>query len=128
MSDWVFDSSALLAYVHREPGAARVEQALDDDVTLCSVNLCEVATRLIDQGVPETHIRRLIEAADVQIVEFTKEDAYRAAALRPLTRHAGLALGDRACLALAMRLGAAVLTADRVWAGLPIGVTIELLR
>lgn len=36
-----------------------------------------------------------------------------AAALRPLTKPFGLSLGDRACLALAQRLGVPVLTSDR---------------
>ena len=47
---------------------------------------------------------------------------------RNVTRAAGLSLGDRACLALAKSQGGLVLTADRVWATLDIGVEIELIR
>jgi PIN domain nuclease of toxin-antitoxin system len=37
-------------------------------------------------------------------------------------------LGDRACLALAIRKGATALTADRKWADLDVGCKIELIR
>jgi ribonuclease VapC len=48
--------------------------------------------------------------------------------LRPLTRSAGLSLGDRACLALAARLGAWVLTADSASTDLPIDVKLQPIR
>ncbi len=42
------------------------------------------------------------------------------------TRAAGLALGDRFCLALARRLRSPVLTADRVWAAIAEAVDVEV--
>jgi PIN domain nuclease of toxin-antitoxin system len=39
-----------------------------------------------------------------------------------------LSLGDRACLALGLRLGSPVVTADRVWATVDVGVEIVLIR
>jgi len=45
-----------------------------------------------------------------------------------LTRSAGLSLADRACLALALRLGYGVLTADRQWSNLDIGLEVKLIR
>ena len=50
------------------------------------------------------------------------------ARLRVLTRSAGLSLGDRACLALAQRLGLEAVTAERAWAGLELGVTVRVIR
>jgi PIN domain nuclease of toxin-antitoxin system len=44
------------------------------------------------------------------------------------TRGLGLSLADRACLALAIERGAAVLTADRTWAELDLGIEIRLVR
>ena len=41
---------------------------------------------------------------------------------------AGLSLGDRACLALGKRLNLPVLTADKVWTSLSLGITINLIR
>jgi ribonuclease VapC len=40
----------------------------------------------------------------------------------------GLSLADRACLALALRLGVAAHTADRAWADIDVGATIVLIR
>jgi PIN domain nuclease of toxin-antitoxin system len=37
-------------------------------------------------------------------------------------------LADRACLALGLRLGGPVVTADRVWGKLDIGIEIILIR
>jgi len=51
-----------------------------------------------------------------------------AARLRPLTRHLGLSLGDRICLALAIERQCPALTADRNWANLKIGIPIQLIR
>jgi len=48
--------------------------------------------------------------------------------LRASTRRFGLSLGDRACLALAQQLQAPVLTTDRVWERLDIGVPIVVIR
>lgn len=50
------------------------------------------------------------------------------ARLRAATRHLGLSLADRACLALAQRLKLPVLTTDRAWAQLQIDVEIRLAR
>jgi PIN domain nuclease of toxin-antitoxin system len=44
------------------------------------------------------------------------------------TRAFGLSLGDRACLALGMELGAPVYTADRAWKKLGLPVQIRVIR
>ena len=63
-----------------------------------------------------------------RIEPFTASQARLAADLRPTTSHAGLSLGDRACLALAIELGAEVYTADRQWAKVQVACKIHLIR
>ena len=58
----------------------------------------------------------------------TETDCIEIALLRPLTKASGLSLADRACLALAKRLDIPVLTADRSWADLNLGVAAQLIR
>lgn len=64
----------------------------------------------------------------IEIVPFGIDDAALAASLVPLTRALGLSLGDRACLALAIRRDAAALTADRTWLRLDLAIEIDSIR
>jgi len=45
-----------------------------------------------------------------------------------LRRHVGLSFADRTCLATAKIEGATVLTADRAWATLDLGMVIRVIR
>jgi ribonuclease VapC len=121
----VLDASAMLAFMFAESGASVVEGCLDDAV-MSTVNTVEVLQRLRDEGsdTPEQDFA----AIAIRVVAFDADQAITTAALRPLTRHLGLSLGDRACLALAQHLKAPVLTADRAWAGLDLGVDIRVIR
>ena len=51
----------------------------------------------------------------VFVVALRDEDCVHVARLRTSTRHLGLSLGDRACLALGQTLKVPVYTADRRW-------------
>ena len=130
MNSQVVDTSALLALINGEPGAATVEEAMDgpDALALCSVNLAELASKLAEAGMSPHAIRDLIGSLHLDIYEFVVEDALTTGLLRPLTRPLGLSLGDRACLALARRLRLPVLTTDRAWASVAAGVTIQVIR
>ena len=61
-------------------------------------------------------------------MDFDEALGLRAGALRLATRHLGLSLGDRACLALAEREQLPILTGDGAWALLDIGLDIRLIR
>ncbi len=129
MSDAVLDSSAVLAVLNGEPGEAVVRRWLAGPVALlCSVNLAEVVTKLVEQGSAETTIQRAISTVKLDIRDFDAELAFAAGLLRGATRQAGLSLGDRACLALGMRLKFPVVTADRSWAGLGLPVEVVVVR
>ena len=62
-----------------------------------------------------------------EIVDFDLEQAIKVAELRPLTKHLGLSLGDRSCLALAMLRNTTAVTADRNWKKLSL-CQVEVIR
>ena len=126
MTSTVLDASALLALLQDEPGAARVLEALPDAL-ICSVNLSEVVAKLADVGMPENDIRRALTLG-LEIIPFDEILAFSAGILRPATRHAGLSLGDRACLALAESRSLPALTTDRSWTTLDTDIEIILIR
>jgi ribonuclease VapC len=127
MSEVVLDASAVLAVLQRESGYESVRPQMFGAFVL-SVNLAEIGTRLSDRGVAMAEARIMIESLGVRVVAFDEELAYQSAALRRGTRAYGLSLGDRACLALAQREGLPVMTADRSWSKLDIGIDIKLIR
>jgi ribonuclease VapC len=123
----VLDASALLALLHVEPGAAVVERAVDG-AAISTVNWSEVCQRSVARGIDTGGLRADVEGLGVEIEPFTAGDAEHAADMWPVTRQLGLSLGDRACLALASRLGRPALTADRSWIGLELDVEIQPIR
>ena len=132
MSD-ALDASALLAYLHGEPGAEQVAEAIARGALISSANLAEVLTKRADAGDhPAAVAADLVETGllggAVEVVDLNFEDAVEIAKLRPSMRSIGLSLGDRACLALARRFGARVLTADGEWTRLDIGVRVQAIR
>lgn len=122
----MLDASALLAVVHQESGAGVVLNVRHRVVS--AVNLAEVATKLLDRGFPEAEAWQSAMDLVQEIVDFDLEQSRMTAALRPLTRACGLSLGDRACIALAQSLKLPVLTADKAWARLKLGIKIEVIR
>ncbi len=123
----VVDASALLAMLHGEPGADNVAEAVERGA-ISTVNWSEVYQRSLVRGVDVAGLRSEVEALGLEIVAFTVDDAEQAAEFSPPTRHRGLSLGDRACLALARRLELPALTADRSWLDLDLDVQIEAIR
>ena len=120
MSGAVLDASALLAYLRDEPGAEAVSEAIAGGAAISTVNLAEVLGRVADRGSdPAALVQRMTErgllGGAIAVEPFTTADAVETARLRPLSREAGLSLGDRACLALARRLEVPALTADLAW-------------
>jgi len=121
------DASALLALLFAEPGAEAVVDAIARGAAISAVNLSEVATVLVRHSRDPEDI--LVPVRQQLTVEaFTDGDALAAASLYPATASRGLSLGDRACLALAKRLGATALTAEHAWAELELGIEVRLIR
>ena len=117
MSRYVLDASAVLVLLGGEPGSDEVQPLLGESA-MSAVNLAEVAGKLAERGMPDREIEEALGGLGVEIHDFDASDAFSVGKLRRETRDRGLSLGDRACLALGIRLGVTILTADRGWKGL----------
>ena len=123
----VVDASAVLALLFGETGADLVQSVVDESA-ISTVNWSEVCRRSAARGVDTTGLRSDVEALGLTLVPFTADDAEETASLWESTRAAGLSLGDRACLALARRLGLPAFTADRAWLDLDLGLEVHSIR
>lgn len=122
-----------MAVLHDEEGAAVVKEAIGEGSAISVANWAEVLSKLAEAGRdPEVAAAELRKAEGsrraLTIEPVTAADCIAIARLRPMTRTQGLSLADRACLALADRLGVRALTADRKWAEADIEAEVQLIR
>jgi len=123
----VIDASALLAFLHDEPGAARVSGCLDGSL-ISSVNFSEIMQKAKQFGADTAGLDEDLIELGIRIEPFSVQHALMAADLWQTTRASGLSLADRACLALAVEQNAPVLTADRAWGEIPLPAAVEVIR
>lgn len=132
MSNFVLDASALMAYFYQEPGADVVESAILQGSFISTINWAEVLSTAIHRGEDIDELISKIESANelsrLTILPAIEIDAIQIARLRPATKTLGLSLGDRACLALGLRLDLTVLTADQIWKNLALNIPITIIR
>jgi PIN domain nuclease of toxin-antitoxin system len=123
----IVDASAILALLKQEP-FDKLDPKRLFRATISAVNLSEVLERLCSGGLSESGAEGAVAELSLRVADFDEPQARLAAYLRPRTRRAGLSLGDRACLALGLHLHRPVITADRAWASLDLGVEVVLIR
>lgn len=123
----VLDASALLAWLHGEPGSGAVGNCLEG-ASISAVNWSEVLQKSRQKGVNVEGMGDDLGQLGLTIEPFTPAQAEMAAELWLKTRQRGLSLGDRACLALAQGRSAEVLTADQAWGQLELPVQIRVIR
>lgn len=121
----ILDASALLAWLQDEPGAEVVEAEVAR-AGISSLNWSEVLQKSLTHGVDVSGLRTDLEALGLTILPFTAENAELAARL--WTPGSGLSLADRACLALGIQHNMPVWTADRLWARIQTGATVQVIR
>ena len=124
----VLDASALLALIQEEQGAEVIKPLLKFSV-MSTVNIAESLTTLQRTGISPQEALILISDIIMTIVPFDLEQAGIVADLQSKVQHKGLSLGDRACIALGIKLQVPIYTADRVWAQLQLNnANVKLIR
>jgi ribonuclease VapC len=128
MNRIVLDASAILAVIGGEPGAEKLTPDLLARAAGSAVNLAEVQTKLVSRGWTSGQAWEDATSPVREVLPFDEEQARIAGDLVAHTRHLGLSLGDRACLALGIALKAPVYTAEKAWKKLREGVRIHVIR
>ena len=121
----VIDSSAAIAFLRDEPGGDVVQPLLGGGL-ISAVNWSEILQKAIRYGESPSETASLLESRGVSVIAVTRGDAVLAAQL--WERGSSLSLADRFCLAVANRLGARAVTAERSWADLDTGAEVLLIR
>lgn len=114
MIEYVLDASALIALLREEPGADKVKEVVSESC-ISAVNLAETLGKMVHYGKDLEATAYHIERLCIPVIPFDAEHAKLVASLWPRTHPAGLALGDRACLATAIHRSIPALTADAGW-------------
>jgi ribonuclease VapC len=123
----VIDASAALAFVLEERGGERVLDAIEG-AAISAVNWAEVVEKAISVDVDDRSLRTVFEGLGAIVLPVDAEHSEYAARLRKTTKGLGLSLADRFCFALAASRNLPVMTADRAWAKIDVGVEVLLIR
>jgi PIN domain nuclease of toxin-antitoxin system len=124
----VLDATAILAVINAEPGAEKLTPDLLAGAVGSAVNLAEVQTKLVSRGWTSDDAWEDATSPIREVLPFDEEQARMAGDLVTQTRHLGLSLGDRACLALGIALKVPVYTAEKAWKKVKVGVRIHVIR
>ena len=124
---YVLDASALLCVLFDEPGAEYVAERLNGAL-VSATNYTEVVSKLVDRGAPAEEIVVIMADLDIEVVAVDRHQAELAGLMWHTTRDAGLSIGDRACLALALTRKAIAVTTDRAWQKIELELDIEFAR
>lgn len=131
----VLDSSALLAWMFDENGKSVVSKAFETGCVISAVNWSEVVQKAVDRGISIDMLYGRLKAENILHVVLTIEGyeeqlATKAGGVYPMTKAAGLSLGDRACLCLAIAKQVPVFTTDTAWPKVSdaLDVDVRLIR
>ena len=128
MNSVVLDASAILAIINQEPGVDKLTPELLANAICSTVNLAEVQAKLVGRGWSPDEAWEDATSPVREAVPFLEEHAKIAGSLVALTRHLGLSLGDRACIALGISRKPPIYTAEKVWSKLKLGVRVHVIR
>ena len=124
----VFDSSGLIVLFAKELGYESIRHYMKSAI-ISSVNIAEVYKYCIEaQNLIEDDCRDLIKLSGIKIIDFCEEQALITAKIIKQTKQYGLSLGDRSCIALAMFKDYPVLTCDKIWQKVDLGIEFIMAR
>ena len=121
----IVDASVVLTWLQDEPGADEAEPMLMEGL-IGAANWSEVLQKARQHGARADVVARLLASFGLTIVEVTRADAEIAADL--WQRGTALPLADRLCLALGVRTGLPVATADAAWTAVEDRPEVLLIR
>lgn len=129
---YVFDASAVIAYLRGEPGAEHVETLLarpSSDIAMHAVNLLEVYYKLASYGGESTANEAMndLDALGIKIHEkIDKQLRLRSGFFK--MRYPFLSLADSVCIALAAQTRSTVVTSDRPFSNVGDGIRMDFIR
>lgn len=95
-----------------------------DASVVLAANWSEVLQKARQHGAPPDIVGRLLASFGLTVLDVTEADAEAAARL--WRQGSGLSLADRLCLALGLRMGMPVATADAVWSEVEGGPEVRI--
>ncbi len=128
MNTVVLDASAILVALNSEAGSEKLTPAIMEAAVSSAVNLAEVQSKLVDYGINAADAWEAALSSVNKALDFTVAHAEITGSLVSQTRALGLSLGDRACLALGISLGAPIYTADKSWKNLKLPIKVHVIR
>ena len=123
----VVDASAWLAFLRVEPGAEVAAKYLLF-AAMSAVNLSEVLETCVHNELAVNKVLALLKNWGIEIVPFDTQQATIAAEIKWQTGESMLTLSERACLASARSRGIPVLTSNREWSKLDLGIEVIQIR
>lgn len=123
----VLDASAVIAFLKSEPGAEIVAKHLQRSC-ISTVNLLEVLEKSTRQKQSVDKVVRLLRGWQVEFAPFDEQQVHAATQIKLQVGNADVSLADRACLALGTVRRLPVLTSDRLWSKLKVGIEVIQIR
>jgi PIN domain nuclease of toxin-antitoxin system len=127
MTEKLLDSSAVLASLNGEPGGDLID-AVAIGSHISAINLAEVISKLILGGLSPADAFVVAQQCGAETIEVDEGQAILAGEIHARSRSAGLSMANAFCLALAKQRRFEVLTSDRAWKTLDLGVEVTLIR
>jgi PIN domain nuclease of toxin-antitoxin system len=125
----VADASAVLAWMFEENGAEALGPILEQ-AGISAVNLAEVLQIADSLGYASDDLDADLAGYGLEFLPFTDAEALAALTVKRAEADAGvnLSLADRCCLATALVRSLPVVTGDRAWSIMSLGIEVRLFR